>query len=405
MRKQKISFFILAIFTFTFFTIFFSMNIFAEGFDDQNSPELMKGAGKFAEKKLDMEYNFKNLKLEARLKDEDMPWADTYWPTVKGGLTYDYQNDKVLKEGFLGAIFGKVDRYLKNLSKKIKLMADKKEKIDEKMIATLPPIIKFDIMRGDYNLTHTRAELARTKDRVDNPKGNEWEGLCDGWSAAASNIKEPQICDVVNPQGLPIKFGSSDVKALAIFYMSQLCNGETCFAGRRCDEKVSDAVKKREDFKDVNPGMLHMVLANLIGRGEQGFVMDRTIDLQVWNQPIFGYKSVVEKVDNNPSDSSRAPNTKKEVHVNTVVYWLTELEPSFEPNDNSPAAHKANRYTYILELDENDNIIGGRWTGTSIDNHPDFIWAQNIDDIKSNPAAIDSGWTELDDLLKKSKAL
>jgi hypothetical protein len=35
---------------------------------------------------------------------------------------------------------------------------------------------------------------------------------------------------------------------------------------------------------------------------------------------------------------------------------------------------KTKTYQYILEQDENGNVIGGEWVGNSKTDHPDFAW-------------------------------
>jgi hypothetical protein len=35
---------------------------------------------------------------------------------------------------------------------------------------------------------------------------------------------------------------------------------------------------------------------------------------------------------------------------------------------------KTDRYQYVLEVDANNQIIGGEWIGSSKQNHPDFLW-------------------------------
>lgn len=59
-------------------------------------------------------------------------------------------------------------------------------------------------------------------------------------------------------------------------------------------------------------------------------------------------------------------NMEKFVYaVANVTYVTNELQ-------ESNSASKI--YTYILELDSNDNIIGGEWYDSSSTNHPDFLW-------------------------------
>jgi hypothetical protein len=54
------------------------------------------------------------------------------------------------------------------------------------------------------------------------------------------------------------------------------------------------------------------------------------------------------------------------------MYYVTES------NENISGLRgkyeRSNFYEYILELDQEENIIGGEWVGNSRADHPDFIY-------------------------------
>ena len=51
----------------------------------------------------------------------------------------------------------------------------------------------------------------------------------------------------------------------------------------------------RPECEDTNPGAFHVVLTNFIGRLNRSFIIDKTRDLEVWNQPVYSYESKILK--------------------------------------------------------------------------------------------------------------
>jgi hypothetical protein len=69
-------------------------------------------------------------------------------------------------------------------------------------------------------------------------------------------------------------------------------------------------------------------------------------------------------------------NAAKFFYVKSEVQYITESPSSLDGNlaDRIDNYTKTDRYEYILELDEDGDIIGGEWVGWSKKNHPDFLW-------------------------------
>jgi hypothetical protein len=72
------------------------------------------------------------------------------------------------------------------------------------------------------------------------------------------------------------------------------------------------------------------------------------------------------------------------VYVKMRMSWIVEsLEDGPLVDTGRADAYTTGAdYTYLLELDSKDNIIGGEWLWASNDNHPDFLWFP-----KGTPAA------------------
>ncbi len=117
-------------------------------------------------------------------------------------------------------------------------------------------------------------------------------------------------------------------------------------------------------------------MTNEIGLQKKSFIVDVTRDFQVWNQPVNAFKSVVE--DDHTTglwpDSWRdaAPGTVREITVRTKMAYTVETASSTSP---VPVKENVATYRYILELNDRDEIIGGRWLS---EDRPDFAWRQSV---------------------------
>ena len=105
--------------------------------------------------------------------------------------------------------------------------------------------------------------------------------------------KEPE--NSVTKNG--VEFTVMDIKGLITLAYDKGLQSE--FVGTRCDADLNATGDDEIEFDefgrpvgcfDTNPGTLHLVLSNLIGIQGKTLVEDRTIDYQVWNQPIRGYE-------------------------------------------------------------------------------------------------------------------
>ena len=164
-----------------------------------------------------------------------------------------------------------------------------------------------------------------------------WYGHCNGRTAASIRHAEPQKSVVRNG----VVFTPADIKGLlAEIYMYN----DTEFLGGI-------------DYA-VNPGTLHVILCNWIGRGSHPVGMDTTLGEVVFNYPIYAYAT----------SSAKRPGNRVEVKMN-IAY----AKSSNGEYNRSPRIKGIMYFHYLLDLDDEGNIIGGRYYGDSA--QVDMLWA------------------------------
>jgi hypothetical protein len=114
-----------------------------------------------------------------------------------------------------------------------------------------------------------------------------WWGICHGWAPYA--LSEPAAINPVIRNG--VTFYPGDLEGLMSLAYTDV---PTKFLSRRCnkDKPTMDPTGRVEagECRDMNPGSWHVLATNMMGLRNKGFVIDATYDLQVWNQPVYGYK-------------------------------------------------------------------------------------------------------------------
>ena len=164
-----------------------------------------------------------------------------------------------------------------------------------------------------------------------------WYGHCNGWTAAAIRHAEPQKSVVRNG----VTFTPADIKGLlAEIYM------------------YSDSEFLGGIDPAINPGVLHVMLGNWLGRGSHPVGMETAVGEVVINFPVFNYKSVVNKLNNRESE---------------VQTWITYALNTNRETDKGPAKYNRQMYFhYVLDFDDNGAIRGGRYYGDS--QQIDMLW-------------------------------
>jgi hypothetical protein len=177
---------------------------------------------------------------------------------------------------------------------------------------------------------------------------------------------------------------------------------------------LSSGIKKNlliqmtQACRDMNAGLFHAALIDLVGRRKTGFVVDADRYTQVWNQPVHAYEMTylpiaksngtveaggvpvaVQDVKDDPYAAFRADKTNTLVQVRTKVIYAAEKGPlaTYNPN-GSDEIEEEMVADYTLEIGKDGKIIGGEWgllpstpnvkplkaSNSSAPVAPDFIW-------------------------------
>ena len=286
--------------------------------------------------------------LETAAQVDTRVWSGYYWPHKWGGIALRWDGET----NFQNPSSKRNPHNYKTPSRNDFTKMSFQEK------NALSPAEKYDISNGRFDYPTVQRERQRT-----NPKHPLWFGICEGWAAASVHYDEPHAFNMQLQDGNVLPFASSDIKALLSYHESQFNAGPTPVLGQRCQPNSSNSPA----CWDTNPATLHLVLGNHIGNLKKPFIMDVDQKPEVWNQPVFGYKSTIS----NKSDISpyAARGTVREVYVKTIVWYLQESGPYVNAL-TTPIAQGVH-FDYTLELDRNGIILGGEWITAE---RPDFVW-------------------------------
>jgi len=308
----------------------FSQNAVADRWDASNDPASMDQH---------FTYQLKQLPLVGKL--DATPWSETYWPSKQGSINIRWNQPNPV--GF---------KYKSPTREEVLQM-------NRNQLAALAPSEKYDIFMGRYDYP-----LKKEVEDIATPTAKWWSGICDGWSLAALQYKEPKAVDMVNVDGVIVPFGASDVKGLMSYAAARHFKVETKQVGARCSGVGK--VFGNASCSDINAGALHIVLANQLGIKKQGIVMEIDPGAQIWNQATYGFKSML-------LGSAKPEAGAYGIRVQSTVYYTDELEQSsWDPVVGTDKFVEGKlELDYILDLDSSGNIIGGKFISEKF---PDFVW-------------------------------
>ncbi len=163
------------------------------------------------------------------------------------------------------------------------------------------------------------------------PQAPTWYGLCLYWARAASY----EHIDILPSSENNIIFRVGDKKGLL-------------------------TLAHNSDIRETGNGSLpeefHFWLLNYIKDQGKAFVADLETGTEVWSFPIYRYEM----------QTSRKGNVES---VSVRVYYASD----FVLPDRMGTLPFMKDYTYDLDLDGAGAITGGRWTGSSIADHPELL--------------------------------
>jgi hypothetical protein len=305
------------------------------------------------------------------------PWASDNWPTVRGGISYRWQNPQQTKN---------YRNFLYQIPSAAELATMQDQQID-----ALSPAEKYDLWMGRSDLTSKDSVTGRQRafmlDSVQyniRERGVDeipfWTGICNGWSLAAINEPYPaKAVRVTSPSGRSINFYGADIQALiSQVYFDYQPGINIARLGALCSDPTpavnADGRITSPECRDANPMSFHLALGKVLSKG-QSFVIDINPSTETINQPAVGYSLSFSSKKTIPSDyKDAASNATQLVDVKVDFYYTLETmvgKESFNPKQMA-AFIKSIVYEYRLELDDNDNVVGGEWAKGS--NIPDFLW-------------------------------
>lgn len=372
--------------------------------------------------------NFRKAELmglnKARLPET--PWTSDFWPDAKGSIADPYmetgagplQRNRALWRAKSAAthvanVFVRENRpTLVGRAELRKKIANGDRSISDEKINNLSPAEKYDMILGDRDFTFTNKVIEMVDVRDDNDLVNPGAGLCHGWAPASLNSPRPRhSVTLATPFGRNVTLYPTDIKALTVFLWGKTnartsfqANGWKCQTGYNQDERGRSADPR---CFNVNPAFFHLVAINHMGIAKHGFAMDKSFTEGVWNHPVYGYDIQYFNVKDrfpysglsfkearvtydhirDPFMSYRAPGTKALVGVYMTVHFGNESRHPNHDATDSPSKDKTKSLTlrYDLELDANDEIIGGEWREyadpfrptieeTRAYTHPSIVW-------------------------------
>ncbi|KAG6583233.1 putative transglutaminase elicitor [Phytophthora cinnamomi] len=241
-----------------------------------------------------------------------------------------------------------------------------------------------------------------------------WYGICHAWTPAAMLETEPRCAVTYNG----VTFQPMDLKAL----VSDVYDGatvSTVFTGTRynggTDSTDEYGRHSSDSYRDLNPAFFHIAAANLLGKLNATFIADVTAGSEVWNQPVRGFK-VYEQTNMTLKEAASTFYGLDEYPWNaaakSIVYVKARMSWIFETYTDGAlvSTGKVDSYTtgayyyYLLEMDDNGNIIGGEWVYDSDNDHPDFIWFPKAKPAADTVTSIGLSYADVTMLLEKSVA-
>jgi hypothetical protein len=303
-------------------------------------------------------YSLDALPLSSDLPASLLPWSGPFWSSRQGGIALRWATNLAPWE------------YVPPTLEQARAMgADG--------LSALSPAEKLDILRGEWGFP----TVARMRADSMDGEAPSWWGICNGWSQASAQLREPVATRLRSRDGIEIPFSSADLKAIASWYFEDSKGGKadhdvsTRRLGAICDSSGAGAGCRR----DLNPGALHVVVTNQIARLREAVFADLSRGEQVWQHPILGFRARV--LGERSPRPSAAAGTEREVHVRLELRMADYAGPEAGPTGTRTTTRTLR---YWLELDRSGAIVGGSWA-TLRSGAPDYLWV-------TDPAPIAHGY-------------
>ena len=277
-------------------------------------------------------------------------WSDTYWPGREGGAAWRWQ---------MAGSGQPTNPFSYTLYEAWQI-----GQLSEAQMNMLSPAEKYDIATGRFDYPTVQRERVRT-----NPSNPKWYGLCHAVAAAATRYYEPKNTTV--QVALPdhstrnLTFYASDIKALLALASDRAAYTASSL-GTRCD---STTASSDGSCWDTNPGGFYLAITNMVGLLKTSIILDVDPLKEVWNAAVKSYSAKLQEL---PTISANAAQgTVREIRVDMTVQHTIGAKPA---RNQTGGFFKSVLYSFTIEVDRSNNIIGGEWIST---NRPDMLWFTN----------------------------
>jgi hypothetical protein len=236
---------------------------------------------------------------------------------------------------------------------------------------------------------------------------NEWCGICHGWAVAAYWEQRPvKPVWVKGVDGTLIQFLPDDIKGLISQYWG-FVKYDNHMLGYRCNYFDISVLPSDPgtgltlDYPcfGMNPATFHLAVTNYMGLQGRNFVFEPMVDAEVWNHPVWKYKTVyynpITLAEGSVNNSivtiddarrnltyflsfllkNKSSDSVYLIGVKTTMYYIGEIKPDHK-NKYIPDDEKNKTFSYVLELDGDRNILQGEWISND---HPNWILTPKVD--------------------------
>jgi hypothetical protein len=214
----------------------------------------------------------------------NVPWAGNYWPVYEDSINHKWDGpSSTSAPAKYGQAFG-----VTGVEDAVSRYHGIDAQTDRKSCSTT----------ADCTSLADGSECAKRPGQATGRCIPTWWGICHAWTPAAILVAEPKYPVTFNG----VTFKVQDIKALITLahnstntkFVSLRCRGDLDSGGLHFDD-YGRPDGENGACKDTNAATMHLLLANYLGVQHQAFAEDRTIDDEVWNQPIRGFKVLEQR--------------------------------------------------------------------------------------------------------------
>ncbi len=222
---------------------------------------------------------------------------------------------------------------------------------------------------------------------------SQFSGWCQPLALASIHHPEPDLVrfttNIVGEDGqkVVLPLTSSDIKGFMMMayedVMDNIKDDDPNYkmVDRRCYDRDSKYYNA-ENCRSMNAGTFHVILLNQIGRFGQGLVADFDPKRPIWNHPIEGYEVLssrwyTDREGNYLRSRNASADSVREREFTTKMFFVKNSVGLHERAMGQDKIRENYYYSwtlhYRIELDANDNIVGGTWLEDPSD-LVDFMW-------------------------------